>query len=96
MSDMARTTTVTVMNSKGLHLRPADVLVKKAQEFDSTIAIVRDGERFNVKSVLEIMTLGAVQGTELQLEAQGGDAEQAIQELAAMFDCGFNETENEH
>ena len=96
MSDMALSTTVTVKNSKGLHLRPADALVKKAQEFASTIAIVRHGERFDAKSVLEIMTLGAVQGTELQLEAQGGDAEQAIEELAAMFDCGFDENENEH
>ena len=39
------------------------------------------------------MTLGAAQGTELQLEAQGEDAEQALQELAAMFDCGFDENE---
>ena len=74
-------------------MRPADALVQKAQEFSASIAFVRDGDRFDAKSVLEIMTLGAAQGTELQLEAQGEDAEQALQELAAMFDCGFDENE---
>jgi phosphocarrier protein HPr len=82
---------VTVRNPQGLHARPADMFVRLALQFASHIEIVRDGERFNGKSILSLMTLAAEQGTELMLRADGPDAEEALEALAELFGRGFDE-----
>jgi phosphocarrier protein HPr len=60
-------------------------------QFAAHIEIVRDGERFNGKSILSLMTLAAEQGTELMLRADGPDAEEALEALAELFGRGFDE-----
>ncbi len=59
--------TVTVVNPEGLHARPADLLVRLAKQFESTILILKDGESADCKSILSLLTLGAAQGTELSV-----------------------------
>jgi phosphocarrier protein HPr len=82
---------VTVRNPQGLHARPADMFVRLALQFASHIEIVKDGERFDGKSILSLMTLAAEQGTELVLRADGPDAEEALVALAELFGRGFDE-----
>lgn len=82
---------VTVRNPQGLHLRPADLLVRMALQFTCHIEIVKDGERFDGKSILSLMTLAAEQGTELVLQARGQDADAALDALAELFGRGFDE-----
>ena len=82
---------VTVRNPQGLHARPADMFVRLALQFASHIEIVKDGERFNGKSILSLMTLAAEQGTEMVLRADGPDAEEALEALAELFGRGFDE-----
>jgi phosphocarrier protein HPr len=82
---------VTVRNPQGLHARPADMFVRLALQFASHIEIVKDGERFDGKSILSLMTLAAEQGTELVLRADGPDAEEALDALAELFGRGFDE-----
>jgi phosphotransferase system HPr (HPr) family protein len=74
-----------------MHLRPADMLVRLATQFESSIDVVRAGDRFDGKSILSLMTLAAEQGTELVLEAKGPDAEAALEALAELFGRGFDE-----
>ena len=57
--------TVTVRNPQGLHARPADLLVRMASKYESTILIGKDGELVDCKSILSLLTLGAGQGTEI-------------------------------
>ncbi len=82
---------VTVTNPQGLHARPADMFVRLAMQFESTIEIVRDGDRFDGKSILSLMTLAAEQGTQLLLQAIGPDADEALAALAELFRRGFDE-----
>src|SRR5690242_6067866 len=70
--------TVIVTNPQGLHARPADLFVKLASQFESQIEIIKDSERVDVKSILAILTLAAVEGTELSIEATGTVAERAL------------------
>ena len=84
-------TTVTVLNPQGLHARPADLIVRRASQFESKIEIGKLGEWVDAKSILSLLTLGAAQGTELGLQVQGPDAEEAIQALKELFQQGFNE-----
>jgi phosphocarrier protein HPr len=85
--------TVTVTNPQGLHARPADMFVRLAMQFESEIVIVQHDERFDGKSILSVMTLAAEQGTELLLQADGPDAEEALEALAELFGRGFDEME---
>ena len=85
------TKTVTIRNRAGLHTRPAAAIVKLASKFKSEFYLIKDGFRINGKSIIGVMTLAAAQGTELQLELDGPDEEQAMTELADYFDKGFEE-----
>lgn len=81
--------TVTVINPEGLHARPAYMFVELATKYDARVEVVKDQERIDGKSILSILTLGAEQGTKLSLEATGPDAEDAVTELARLFEEGF-------
>jgi phosphotransferase system HPr (HPr) family protein len=82
---------VTVRNPQGLHARPADMFVRLAVQYTSNIEIVKDGEHFDGKSILSLLTLAAEQGTELVLRARGPDAAAALDALAELFGRGFDE-----
>ncbi len=83
--------TVVVSSPQGLHARPADMLVRMANQFQSTITLGRGGESVDCKSILSLLTLGATQGTELFLKAEGDDAESAIELIEPFFLRGFDE-----
>lgn len=87
--------TVIVSNPQGLHARPADLLVRMANQFHSTIMIGRDGEAVDCKSILSLLTLGAALGTELSLTAEGDDAQNAIESIEQFFLRGFSEPASE-
>ncbi|GIW97933.1 MAG: hypothetical protein KatS3mg111_1266 [Pirellulaceae bacterium] len=79
----------------GLHLRPADMLVRAAGQFQAKIELEKDGQVVDCKSIMSILTLGARQGSQLNLRAVGDDAERAVDVLAEMFANGFDETDTE-
>ncbi|TWU18173.1 HPr family phosphocarrier protein [Allorhodopirellula heiligendammensis] len=83
--------TVCVVNPQGLHARPADLLVRCADGFESTIMIQKGAEQVDCRSILSLLTLGATEGTELKLTAQGQDAEHALAAICELFDQGFHE-----
>ena len=84
-------TTVTIINRAGLHTRPAAAIVKLASKFESEFFIIKDGFRINGKSIIGVMTLAAAQGTELELEFDGPDEQEAAKALTEYFAKGFEE-----
>ncbi|MFO0014862.1 MAG: HPr family phosphocarrier protein [Planctomycetota bacterium] len=84
--------TVKVLNSEGLHMRPADTLVRTAVGFQSTIELEREGQIADCRSMISLLTLGATQGCELTLRAQGPDADAAIAAISQLFESQFNES----
>ena len=86
---------VIVLNRLGLHMRPADMLVRTANRFQSQIEIEKDGQAVDCKSILGILTLAASQGTQLSLRAVGADAVEAVQALSELFAKSFHETDSE-
>ena len=93
MSELRLTRTVVVTNPQGLHARPADMFVKTALRFQSKIEVVKDSERVDGKSILSMLTLAAMEGTKLSLEATGSDAQQALEALAELFERNFADEE---
>ena len=72
---------VIVRNKQGLHARPAALFVQIANKFDSRVTVTYNDEKVNGKSIMGILMLGAEQGTEIIIEADGKDAEAALAEL---------------
>ncbi len=81
--------TVVISNPQGLHARPAEMFARLALQFESTIEVIRENHRIDAKSILHILTLGAAQGTELTLHAQGEDAEAALGALVRLVESDF-------
>ena len=73
-------------------MRPADLLVRAAARFQCQIELERAGQIADCRSILSLLTLGAMQGSELVLRAQGPDAPQAIEAISQMFHHQFEET----
>jgi phosphotransferase system HPr (HPr) family protein len=94
-SEAKLTRTVVVANPNGLHMRPASLIAKLANQFDSKIELVRGQERVDGKSMLEIVTLVAEHGTSLTIEANGPDAAAAVEALAELFASRFADVEEE-
>ena len=83
---------VTVRNSLGLHLRTAGMFAQTSSRFVSHIYLQKGLMKVNAKSIMGIMMLAAGEGTELTITADGTDEEEAIEELSALIESGFNET----
>ncbi len=85
---------IVICNSRGLHARPAMQFVDLANTFQSSIVVRKGGDEpleVDGKSVMHMITLEAVQGTPLRIEAEGADAEQAVEQLAALVEAKFGE-----
>ncbi len=80
---------IVIRNEQGLHARPAEMFARQAMQFKSKIELVREGRRVEAKSIINLLTLGATQGTQLVLEADGEDAEEACEALARLVENGF-------
>ena len=82
---------VTVKNQIGLHARPATFFIQKANEFRSSIWVEREERRVNAKSLLGVLSLGIVGGTDIRIIADGNDEQQAVDMLVNLINAGFSE-----
>jgi len=76
---------VVIQNPLGLHARPAMAFVDAANGYQSRVRVAKEGQVVDGKSIMQLMMLAAVQGTELRLEAEGPDADAAVSELSEML-----------
>lgn len=76
--------TVQVTNSVGLHARPATFFIQKANEFKCSIWVEIGSRRINAKSLLGILSLGIIKGTDITILADGADEEAAVTALVEM------------
>ena len=82
---------VKVQNQVGLHARPATFFIQKAKEFKSSIWVEKDERRVNAKSLLGVLSLGIMGGTDIKIMAGGSDEEEAVDALVALVESGFAE-----
>ena len=73
---------IIVKNRTGLHARPAAIFVQIANKFDSDITIIKEDQEVNGKSIMGILMLAAEKGAKIIIQAEGDDAEQAVEELS--------------
>ena len=80
---------VTIKNNHGLHARPATFFIQKANSYKSSIWVEKEDCRVNAKSLLGVLSLGIVQGTEITIIADGVDEAEAIDGLVALIESEF-------
>ncbi|MGE4159939.1 MAG: HPr family phosphocarrier protein [Planctomycetota bacterium] len=80
-----------VVNPNGIHARPASVLIKALRDVRSRVTLSVGTRKADARSILELMMLTAVCGAEVGIEADGEDAQQAVDTLVALFASGFGE-----
>ena len=80
-----------VVNQLGIHARPAAMIVRLANKFESEIYFEKDDEQVNGKSIMGLMMLAAGKGSEIKAIAAGGDATKALDELEKLFASKFDE-----
>ena len=81
----------TLVNSLGMHARPAAQVVRLASGFTSAIEFEHDHHVVNGKSIMGVMTLAAECGAVIRVRAQGDDAEAAVAALLELIAKGFGE-----
>ncbi len=83
--------TVKIVDKIGLHVRTANIMAKKANEFESSITVAYNNKEVNGKSMLSLMSLGAKKETEIRIKAEGNDAKDALDALKKLIENNFSQ-----
>jgi phosphocarrier protein len=84
---------VGIINRRGLHARAAAKLVTLAEKFSASVDVAKDGQSVSARSIMGLMMLGAGPGSTVRLSAEGLDAKEALDAIAALIEAGFHETD---
>ena len=82
---------ITISNKLGLHARASAKLTKLAGSFRSDVHLSRAGRRINAKSIMGVMMLAAGLGSEVEVETDGPDEQEAMAALRELIDAKFGE-----
>ncbi|GAA5185995.1 phosphoenolpyruvate--protein phosphotransferase [Ferrimonas gelatinilytica] len=91
LESMQASESVRIINPVGLHARPAAALAAIAKRFDSAVLLKKDESVVNARSVVALMGLNVAFADEVQVLAQGEDAEAAIRAVVAGLESGLGE-----
>ena len=91
MPDQEHSKVLKIKNKLGLHARASAVLVKTSSKYLSEVKIIKDDYEVNGKSILGVLSLAAIKGSEIQVIASGSDAENAIKGIENLIESGFGE-----
>ena len=89
--EMVLRQTLTITNSRGLHARAAAKLVTLAERYSACLNVSKCGQSVPACSIMGLMMLAAGRGATVLLEAEGWDAREALDEVAALIEAGFGE-----
>ncbi len=84
---------IEIKNKLGVHARAAALLVQTVNKFSAQVTFAKDGQIADGRSIMGVLTLAATQGSKIQVEASGEDAEQAVKAIERLIERRFNESE---
>lgn len=82
---------ITVQNKSGLHARPASDFVRAASRYKSSVFVDYKGNQINAKSIIGILAAAIIPGSEIVIEVNGPDENEALSELIALVKSNFGE-----
>lgn len=90
-ADRALCQRLTICNKRGLHARASARFVRTVECFDAEISVTKDGTTVGGTSIMGLMMLAASPGSTILVKATGPQARKALDALADLIDCGFDE-----
>lgn len=84
---------ITIVNKLGLHARASAKLTQLAAKFPCEVYLTRNGRKINAKSIMGVMMLAAGIGSQVLLETEGEQAEDALEAISALINDKFGEGE---
>ncbi|MDR2663578.1 MAG: HPr family phosphocarrier protein [Treponema sp.] len=81
--------TLTVKNETGLHSRPADVFVRTAKLYQSSIEVAKGEKKANAKTILKVILLNVCENDEITITADGPDEDTALEDLKKLVESDF-------
>jgi len=82
---------ITITNPSGLHMRPAGIFVKEVGRFKSDVMIYINGNEYNAKSMLNLLSAAVKCGDEIELRISGADEEECMKAAVALIESGLGE-----
>ncbi|MBE7218656.1 MAG: HPr family phosphocarrier protein [Caulobacteraceae bacterium] len=82
---------VDICNERGLHARASAKFVKAAALYDAEVTVSRDGQTVDAQSIMGLMMLAAGPGSQVEIEARGPQAAEALEGLCALIAARFEE-----
>ncbi|KCZ92791.1 HPr family phosphocarrier protein [Hyphomonas johnsonii] len=82
---------VVIVNRKGLHARASARLSRLAGEFDAQVTVRHEAESADARSIMDLLMLVAHMGCEVELQAEGPEAAEAVTAIASLIADGFGE-----
>jgi phosphocarrier protein len=82
-----------IKNKLGLHARAAALLVQTVNKFGAQVSFSKDGQTADGRSIMGVLMLAGTQGSKIQVEASGEDAERVVRAIEKLVDNRFNENE---
>ncbi len=82
-----------IVNRKGLHARASAKFVQTVERYDAEVTVTRNGETVGGRSIMGLLTLAAAQGTTIRVTAEGRQAAEAMEGIAALLANRFGEEE---
>ncbi len=82
---MKASKTVVILNELGLHARPAAKLAKLAQSYKARIYLKKAGRTVEAASILDVLSLACAKGAEVEILAEGQEAQEAVEAIASLL-----------
>ena len=86
-----RQAVATILNKRGLHARASAKLVEAAARFESHVTVAKDGQTVDARSIMGLMMLAASLGSQIEIVAEGPDADEAMTAILALIEAKFGE-----
>ena len=91
ISDKELSREIIIVNELGLHARSAAKIAKLAQNAESTIWLIKDKEKADASSILDMLTLGCPKGSRIVLSADSQSDIDILNDITALVERGFEE-----
>jgi phosphocarrier protein len=90
-SESRRSAKAKIVNKRGLHARASAKVVEAAARFKAQVFLIKGDQKVDAESILDLMMLGAPMGSQIEVEADGEDADEALAAMLALIEAKFGE-----
>jgi phosphocarrier protein len=83
--------TVKVTNEQGMHMRPASVMSQTVTPFTSSVKVIFNGNTYDAKSVMMLMSACIKCGAEIEIQCDGPDENEALKAAVDLVESGLGD-----